>query len=156
MSDQLIVLFMFLLLTYLLFRRPASAVPGQHPTELDFQIGQWAITPRKKSVSTEKRSNAGQSVLKTFVLGLAVALPATAIAQVTATADQTPQTQLAVTANHPKTAAEEKKEGSTARDKKDNEALLEEMRQMRQLIEQLGARVNQLETEKSAALAKAG
>jgi hypothetical protein len=39
-------------------------------------------------------------------------------------------------------------------DGKDNAELLEEMRQMRQLIERLEARVNQLEAEKSAASVK--
>ncbi|HEY6400682.1 MAG TPA: hypothetical protein VI479_04695 [Blastocatellia bacterium] len=38
MDTQLIALLMFLLLTYLLFRRPASAALRRGPTELDFQI----------------------------------------------------------------------------------------------------------------------
>ena len=44
--------------------------------------------------------------------------------------------------------------GQAAKDGKDNEALLEELRQMRQLIERLEARVTQLETEKSVAVMK--
>ncbi len=47
--------------------------------------------------------------------------------------------------------AAERKEG---KEKKDAESLLEEVRQMRLLIEQLGARVNQLEAEKKGILAK--
>lgn len=155
MSDVLIILFMFLLLTYLLYQRSASATPRQYPIELEFQIGKNAMVVNEKAVSSGKTGNGGKFTLKSFVLGLAISLPATVLAQTTPPAGQTPQTQLAVTVNPFKAATEDKKEGSAAKDKKDNEALLEEMRQMRQLIEQLGARVNQLEAEKSAALAKA-
>lgn len=41
-----------------------------------------------------------------------------------------------------------------AKDNKDSSAILEEIRQMRRLIERLEARINQLEAEKSAALVK--
>jgi hypothetical protein len=39
-------LFMFMLLTYLLFRRPASAVSKRLPIELNFQIGHTVKTRR--------------------------------------------------------------------------------------------------------------
>src|SRR5262245_11035210 len=42
----------------------------------------------------------------------------------------------------------------SAKDGKDSSAISEEIRQMRQLIERLEARVNQLESEKSAAMVK--
>ena len=38
MDTQIIALLMFLLLTYLLFRRPAPAMSRRGPTELNFQI----------------------------------------------------------------------------------------------------------------------
>jgi hypothetical protein len=38
MSAQLIALLMFLLLTYLLFRRPASAATGRYPAELNIRV----------------------------------------------------------------------------------------------------------------------
>jgi hypothetical protein len=38
MDTQLIAFLMFLLLSYLLFRRPASAAQKRYPTELDFQL----------------------------------------------------------------------------------------------------------------------
>jgi hypothetical protein len=47
MDTQLIVLLMFLLLTYLLFRRPASVSPRRYPTELDFRIGHSALLQRE-------------------------------------------------------------------------------------------------------------
>jgi hypothetical protein len=50
--------------------------------------------------------------------------------------------------------AKAKKDSGGAKDSKDNAAILEEMRQMRQLIERQESRVNQLEAEKSAALVK--
>jgi hypothetical protein len=39
MDVRLIALLMFLLLSYLLFRRPASAASRRYPTELNFQVG---------------------------------------------------------------------------------------------------------------------
>ncbi len=155
MSDVLIILFMFLLLTYLLYQRSASATPRQYPIELDFQIGKRVTMASEKSVSSDRLGKPGQSTWKAFVLGLAISLPPTAMAQTTQIAGQLSQVQLAVAANNSKPSMDEKKESGTSKDKKDNEALLEEMRQMRQLIEQLGARVNQLEAEKKAALLKA-
>jgi hypothetical protein len=47
MDTQIIALLMFLLLTYLLFRRPASAPPKRYPTELDFQIGHSVLLERE-------------------------------------------------------------------------------------------------------------
>ena len=47
MDTQLIVLLMFLLLTYLLFRRPASTAQKRYPTELDFRIGHSVLLQRE-------------------------------------------------------------------------------------------------------------
>jgi hypothetical protein len=77
---------------------------------------------------------------------------------------QTPagaQPQLAA-ANDPRTGKEDKKEVGPANDRaidgkpvgKDNAAILEEIHRMRQLIERLEARINQLEEERSAAAVK--
>src|SRR5574341_464815 len=53
MDTQLIALLMFLLLSYLLFRRPASAVTKRYPTELDFQIGHSVFL--QKELSKKRR-----------------------------------------------------------------------------------------------------
>ncbi len=123
MSNQLIALLMFLLLTYLLFHRPASM-------------------QRREQANTSSRRKIALS------LALTALTSASAMAQTAPSTVPTPKARLAaVTVTG--------KEDNSPKNKIENEALLEEMRQMRQLIEQLGARVNQLEKEKSAALAKA-
>jgi hypothetical protein len=60
MDQQLIALLMFPLLTYLLFRRPASMAPKRCPTELDFQIGHSVLL--KKELLKETLDNAGNHV----------------------------------------------------------------------------------------------
>ncbi len=82
----------------------------------------------------------------------------------TAAVAQTPagaQTQLSAASNDSKADKEDKEDkkerglaNDRANDSKDSSAILEEIRQMRLLIERLEARVNQLETEKSAAIVK--
>ena len=47
MDTQLFALLMFLTLTYLLFRRPASMAPRRYPTELDFRIGHSVLSQRE-------------------------------------------------------------------------------------------------------------
>ena len=47
MDTQLIALLMFLTLTYLLFRKPASMAPKRYPTELDFRIGRSVLLQRE-------------------------------------------------------------------------------------------------------------
>jgi len=47
MDTQLIALLMFLALTYLLFRRPASMAPKRYPTELDFRIGHSVLLQKE-------------------------------------------------------------------------------------------------------------
>ena len=122
MSNQLIVLLMFLLLPCLLFRRPASM---------------------------QCREQASKSSRRRISLGLALTALTTASAMAQTTASATPTAQA-----HLSAVAATGKEDNPAKNKKENEALLEEMRQMRQLIEQLNGRVNQLEAEKNAALSK--
>jgi len=129
MDTQLISLLMFLLLTYLLFQRPASAASKRLPTELNFQIGHTVNLKsgilRKKSASLSSRSGLSRSSLRSVALGSALI----------------PLLGVFATAQSPA-------------DAKDNAELLKEMRQMRQLIERLESRVNQLEAEKSAAAVK--
>ena len=47
MDTQLIALLMFLTLTYLLFRKPASMAPKRYPTELDVRIGHSVLLQRE-------------------------------------------------------------------------------------------------------------
>jgi hypothetical protein len=47
MDTHLFALLMFLLLSYLLFRQPASTVSRRYPTELDFQIGHSVLLQRE-------------------------------------------------------------------------------------------------------------
>jgi hypothetical protein len=59
MNTQMIAILMFLLLTYLLFRRSASAALRRYPTELNFQVGHSIYLPsetlEKKTVSPPDR-----------------------------------------------------------------------------------------------------
>jgi hypothetical protein len=114
---------MFLLLTYLLFRRPASAAPGRYPTELNMRVRHSVYlkeeSPVEKAVAASRRRRLNESILWSVALGLALILPSGALAMAQTPADAQ-----------------------------------EEMRQMRQLIERLESRINQLEAEKSAAAVK--
>jgi hypothetical protein len=47
MDIHLSALLMFLLLSYLLFRRPASTVSRRYPTELGFQIGHSVLLQKE-------------------------------------------------------------------------------------------------------------
>jgi hypothetical protein len=60
MDTHLIALLMFLLLTYLLFRRPSSMAPKRFPTELDFQI--WHSVLLKRELLKGTLGNAGNYV----------------------------------------------------------------------------------------------
>jgi hypothetical protein len=86
---------------------------------------------RKRTVPLPCRSDACTSFLVGIVLGLALVLPSGAVA--IAQAPTHAQAQY-----------------STVQYSKDNAELLEEMRQMRQSIERLEARISRLEAEKSA------
>lgn len=158
MSTQLYALLMFLLLTYWLFRRPAATAPRRGPTELNFRLGSSVALTDRLSHAAPSRSESDKFFLRHLALGIALVLvtSATALAQTPTDASQAAQALLAVSDKANK-EDKDKKDGGAAKDgvKKENEVLLEEMRQMRQLIEQLATRVNQLEAEKSAALAKA-
>lgn len=150
---------MFLLLSYLLFRRPASTRLKRCPTELHFQVGHSvsldAEAPRENNAPAPRRSDVKKSFPRSLALSLTLVLPAGAAQMAQAPAGA--QTQLAA-ANDPRAGKEEKKEVSAAndraRDSKDSAAILEEIRQMRRLIERLEARINQLEAEKSASAVK--
>jgi putative OmpL-like beta-barrel porin-2 len=103
-------------------------------------------------------SGMNKSLPRGIALGLALILTTGVAAMTPAPAGA--QVQLSVAGNDSKAekeGKEDKKEGGAAidraRDSKDSSAILEEIRQMRQLIERLEARVNQLEAEKSAAMA---
>lgn len=159
MFTQLTALLMFLLLTYLLFRRPASAALRRSPVELHFQVRHPVYlvseSPNEKARSAAGGSGVNKSLPRGIALGLALILPTGVAAMAQAPAGA--QVLLSVAGNDSKAAKEgkeDKKEGGAAKDSKDSSAILEEMRQMRQLIERLEARVNQLEAEKSAAMVK--
>jgi hypothetical protein len=160
MDTQLITLLMFLLLTYLLFRRPASAASRRGPTELNLQISHSAHLnsdgPGKKLAQSPGWNGVSRSFLRRVSPGLALIplLSVFAMAQSPAGA----QAGLAAAGNVSRSGKEDKedkKDGGAANNNtkngKDNAELVEEMRRMRQLIEKLEARVNQLEAEKSAA-----
>src|SRR5262245_55806136 len=158
MSTQLIALLMFLLLTYLLFRRPASGAIRRLPSELHIQVRR-PVYLKDESPKETARSAAGGSGIdrplpRMIAPGIALIL-LTGIAAVARTPAGA-QAQVSVTGNNSKADREykDKKEGGEANDSarysKDSSAILEEIRQMRQLIERLEARVNQLEAEKSA------
>ena len=58
MDTHLIALLMFLLLTYLFFRRPSSMAPKRYPAELDFQFGHSVLLKRELLRGTlEKAGN---------------------------------------------------------------------------------------------------
>jgi Putative beta-barrel porin-2, OmpL-like. bbp2 len=159
MDSQLSALLMFLLLTYLLFRRPASAASKRYPTELNFQIGHSIYLTsevlKKKTASPPGGGGLKRALLRGGALAIALVLPSGALAM--AQSPTGPQIQLAA-GEVSKAGMEDKREGGRANDRaegaKDNAELTVEMRQMRQLIERLEARINQLEAEKSAATVK--
>jgi hypothetical protein len=148
MDTQLSALLMFLLLTYLLFRRPASAASRRYPTELNFQVGHSVYLTseilQKNTVSPPGQGGVNRSLLRGGALALALVLPSGAVAMAQSLTN--PQVQLADADNGSK--------AGKARDGKDNAELTEELRQMRQLIERLEARISQLEAEMSAAMVK--
>jgi hypothetical protein len=105
-----------------------------------------------------------KSFPRSLALGLALILPTGEALMAQTPAGAQPQL---VGANDPRAGRENKKEVSPANDRaakdramdgdpvgKDNAAILEEIHRMRQLIERLEARINQLEAEKSAAAVK--
>jgi TolA-binding protein len=151
---------MFLLLTYLLFRRRASAAPWRGPGDLHIQIMRPVYLkndlPKEKAQSAAGGSGINRSLSWKIAPGLALILLTgmSAVAQTPAGS----QVQLPGAGNNSKADREDKedkKERSAANDRakdgKDGSTTLEEIRQMRQLIERLEARVNQFEAEKSAA-----
>src|SRR5262245_52479497 len=154
MDTQLSALLMFLLLTYLLFRRPASASSKRYPTELNFQVGHTIYMTseilKKKTVSPRGQRGVNRPLLRGGALVLALVLPSGAVAM--AQSPSGSQIQLA------KAGKEDKKEGGKANDRakdsKDNAELTEEVRQMRQLIERLEARIVQPTVENSAAVVR--
>src|SRR5262245_45272079 len=160
MDTQLSALLMFLLLTYFLFRRPASASSSRYPTELNCQVGHTIYMTsemlEKKTVSRPGRGGMNRPLLRGGALLMTLVLPSGAVAM--AQSPTGPQVQLADAGAVSKAGKEDKKEGGRANDRvkndKDNAELTEEMRQMRQLIERLEARISQLEAEKSAAMVK--
>ena len=100
-----------------------------------------------RPASVHRREKTSRSRWPKLALGLAMAtlITGSSWAQSAANATPTPQTRLA-------TVAAISKESSVPKDK--TEALLEELRQLRQVIERLESRVNQLEAEKVVTLAK--
>ncbi|MBO0858335.1 MAG: outer membrane beta-barrel protein [Chloracidobacterium sp.] len=155
-------LFMFLSLTYSLFRRPASAAPKRLlPTDHNYQTGRpvnlKSEAPTNKSTQSSRRNGDSMS----FLRGLAPGLALIPFLGVFATAQYPTGAQERLASDVSKSGREDKegkRDGAAANERtkngKDNAELMEEMRQMRQLIERLEARVNQLEAEKSAVAVK--
>jgi putative OmpL-like beta-barrel porin-2 len=152
---------MFLLLTYLLFRRPASSALRRSPVEFHFQVRRPVFLKNeslmKKAMTASGASRMNKSLPRGIALVVAL-IPTMGMAMMTP-APAGAQAQLSVAGNDSKAdkgGKEDKREGGAANDRakdsKDSSAVSEEMRQMRQLIERLEARVNQLEAEKSAAM----
>ncbi len=106
----------------------------------------------KKTMSLSSGSDVYISFLRGIALGLALVLPSGPVA--IAQAPTRAQTQWGVASNVSKTGTADEKRGiaanEMAKDGMDNAELLEEMRQMRQSIERLEARISQLEAEKIA------
>jgi hypothetical protein len=163
MDTQLTAFLMFLLLTYLLFRRPVSMASRRYPTELNFQISHSVHLNREAPGKIPAQSPGWNGVSRSFLrrvspgLALMPLLSVFAIAQSPAGA----QTGLAAAGNVSRSGKEDKEDkkdggaaNSSTKNSKDNAELMEEMRLMRQLIERLEACVNQLEAEKSAAEVK--
>jgi Putative beta-barrel porin-2, OmpL-like. bbp2 len=154
---------MFLLLTYLLFRRRTSAALWRGPGDLHIQVMRPVYlkneSPRDKAGSAAAGSRINRSLSWKIASGLALILltDMSAVAQTPAGS----QVQLSVACNNSKAHREDKEDkkesgaaNDRAKDSRDGSAVSEEIRQMRHLIERLEARVNQLEAEKSAALVK--
>jgi len=113
----------------------------------------------KKAMTASGASRMNKSLPRGIALVVAL-IPTMGMAMMTP-APAGAQAQLSVAGNDSKAdkgGKEDKREGGAANDRakdsKDSSAVSEEMRQMRQLIERLEARVNQLEAEKSAAAVK--
>jgi hypothetical protein len=141
MSAQLIALLMFLLLTYLLFRRPASSALRRLPSELHIQVSPSVYlkneSPNEKSTSAADGSGIDRSLPWKLAPGIALIL-LTGIAAVA----QTPagaQAQLSVAGNNFKADREDeedKKEGGAANDRakdsRDGSAIPEEIGGMKE------------------------
>ena len=143
MSAQLIALLMFLLLTYLLFRRPASSALRRLPSELHIQVSPSVYlkneSPNEKSTSAAGGSGIDRSLPLPWKLAPGIALILlTGIAAVA----QTPagaQAQLSVAGNNFKADREDeedKKEGGAANDRakdsRDGSAIPEEIGGMKE------------------------
>src|SRR5262247_193815 len=123
MDTQLSALLMFLLLTYLLFRRPASASSKRYPTELNFQVGHKIYMTseilKKKTVSPPGQSGVNRLLLRGGALVLALVLPSGAVAM--AQSPTGSQVQLADAGDVSKAGKEDKKEGGRANDRVKND-----------------------------------
>src|SRR5215475_5108668 len=130
MYSQLSALLMFLLLTYLLFRRPASAASKRIPTELNFQVRHSTYLTSemlwKKTVSPSGLSGVNRSLLRGGALAVALVLPSDAGAMAQWPTD--PHIRLAGAGDVSGAGKEDKREGGKASDRakdaKDNAELL--------------------------------
>jgi hypothetical protein len=66
MFTQLIALSMFLLLTYLLFRRPASAAPRRSPGELHIQVRPSVYINNESPKENDTSGDGGSGPDKSF------------------------------------------------------------------------------------------
>src|SRR5262245_25125405 len=80
MDTLIFALLMFLLLTYLLFRRTASTRSRRYPTELHVQLGPAvslkAEAPLEKNAPAQRRRDVNNSFPRSLALGLTLTLPA--------------------------------------------------------------------------------
>ena len=97
MNTQIIAILMFLLLAYLLFRRPASAASRRCPTDLNFQVEHSIYLPsempEKKTVSPLGLGDVNRHFPQGGALAFAPVLPSGTAAN--AQSPTIPQIQLA-------------------------------------------------------------
>ena len=122
MFTQLIALLMFLLLTYLLFRRPALAAPRRSPVELHIQVRRPVYLKNESLKKNAMTASGGGGMNKSLpwgiALGVALILPTGMAAMAQAPAGA--QAQLFVAGNDfkaDKEGKEDKKEGGAANDR---------------------------------------
>jgi TolA-binding protein len=147
MSTQSNPSLLFLWLPCLFFQRLAGATPRQVTTGL-----RPAGLRKKQTRPQLNRTVGGKLSLRHFALRLAFALAASTAVLAQASPDASSTAPAPSSLANTTAEKEDKKKDGAARDGNEHTDLLKELRQMRQVIERLEARVNQLEAEKSAAV----
>src|SRR5262245_59661184 len=112
MSTQLIALLMFLLLTYLLFRRPASGAIRRLPSELHIQVRRPVYLKNELPKETARSAAGGSGIDRSLPWKIAPGIVLILLTGVAAVA-QTPagaQAQVSVTGNNSKADREYKED----------------------------------------------